>query len=46
MMTEYLPNAESERVLYREEAYQEIVSNVNRLISDIPAASLFNASRL
>ena len=33
-------NAESERDFYREEAYQEIVKNVDLLISDIPAASL------
>jgi hypothetical protein len=32
--------AESERELYREETYQEIVRNVDRLISDISAASL------
>ena len=41
-----ISNAESERELYREEAYQEIVKNVDRLISDISAASLLNASRL
>ena len=41
-----VPNAESERELYREEAYQEIVRNVDRLIPDISATSLFNASRL
>ena len=41
-----IPNTESEREFYREEAYQEIVKNVDRLISDISAASLFNASRL
>src|SRR6516164_7544082 len=29
-----IPNAESDRRLYREEAYQEIVFNVDRLISD------------
>jgi len=29
-----IANAESERQLYREEAYQEIVFNVDRLISD------------
>ena len=34
-----IPNAESERELYREEVYQEIVKNVDRLISDISAAS-------
>ena len=41
-----ISNAESEKEIYREEAYQEIVKNVDRLISDISAASLFNASRL
>jgi protein-tyrosine-phosphatase len=41
-----ISNAELERGLYREEAYQEIVKNVDRLISDISAASPFNASRL
>ena len=41
-----ISNAESERKLYREEAYQEIVKNVDRLISDVSAGSLFNASRL
>lgn len=41
-----ISNTESERQLYREEAYQEIVKNVDRLISEISAASLFNASRL
>jgi protein-tyrosine-phosphatase len=30
-----ISNIESERQLYREEAYQEIVKNVDRLISDI-----------
>ena len=30
--------AESERRLYREEAYQEIAENVDRLVSDISAA--------
>ena len=39
-------NVGSERELYREEAYQEIVKNVDRLISDISAASLFSAGRL
>jgi hypothetical protein len=29
-------NSESERLLYREDAYQEIVANVDRLIADIP----------
>jgi protein-tyrosine-phosphatase len=29
-----IPNNESERELYREEAYQEIVKNVDRLLSD------------
>ena len=32
--------AESERELYREEAYREIVKNVDRLISDISITSL------
>jgi protein-tyrosine-phosphatase len=41
-----ISNAESERQLYREEAYQEIVNNVDRLISDISTASLFSTSRL
>ncbi len=41
-----ISNAESERQLYREQAYQEIVKNVDRLISEISAASLSNASRL
>jgi len=41
-----IPNTESEREFCREEAYQEIVKNVDRLISGISAASLFNASRL
>jgi protein-tyrosine-phosphatase len=40
-----IPKAESERELYREGAYQEIVNNVDRLISDISAASLINATR-
>jgi protein-tyrosine-phosphatase len=39
-------NVESEREIYREEAYQEIVKNVDQLISDISAASPFNANRL
>jgi protein-tyrosine-phosphatase len=30
-----IPNAESERQLYRDEVYQEIVKNVDRLISDM-----------
>jgi protein-tyrosine-phosphatase len=34
-----VPNAESDRELYREEAYQEIVRNVDRLIPDISATS-------
>jgi protein-tyrosine-phosphatase len=41
-----ISNSESERELYREEAYQEIVKHVDRLISDISAASLFDAGRL
>ena len=39
-------DVESERELYREEAYQEIVNNVDQLISAISAASPFNANRL
>jgi protein-tyrosine-phosphatase len=35
-----ISNTESERELYREEAYQEIVKNVDRLIFDISAANL------
>jgi hypothetical protein len=41
-----IPNTESERELYREEAYQEIVKNVDQLISGISAASIFSSSRL
>ncbi len=41
-----ISNVESEREIYREAAYQEIVKNVDRLISDISAASSFNASWL
>ena len=41
-----LSNVESERERYREEAYQEIVKNVDQLISAISAASPFNANRL
>jgi protein-tyrosine-phosphatase len=33
-----ISDIESERELYKEEAYQEIVKNVDQLISDIPAA--------
>ena len=40
-----ISNAKSERELYREEAYQEIVKNVDQLISGISAASPFNANR-
>jgi protein-tyrosine-phosphatase len=39
-------DVESERELYREEAYQEIVKNVDQLISAISAASPFKANRL
>ena len=39
-------HSESEERHYREEAYQEIVKNVDRLISDVLVASLFEASRL
>ena len=38
--------SESEERRYREEAYQEIVKNVDRLISDVLVASLFEASHL
>jgi protein-tyrosine-phosphatase len=38
--------AESEKQRYREEAYCEIVGNVDRLISDISAASPLDAGRL
>lgn len=41
-----ISNAESEKNIYREEAYQEIIKNVDRLISDISAAGLFDVSRL
>jgi protein-tyrosine-phosphatase len=41
-----ISSSESEREIYREEAYQEIVRNVDRLISDISAESLFNPGRL
>ena len=37
--------AESDELLYREEAYQEIVKNVDRLISDISAVSYFSGRR-
>lgn len=37
--------SESEEQRYREEAYQEIVENVDRLVSDIVVTSLFRASR-
>ncbi len=40
-----ISDIESERELYREEAYREIVKNVDQLISDISAASPFNAGR-
>jgi|SRR5208282_2036649 len=38
--------SESEEQRYREEAYQEIVKNVDRLISDISVTSLSCAGRL
>jgi protein-tyrosine-phosphatase len=41
-----ISNDMSERELYREDAYQEIVSNVELLVSDITAASRFNTRRL
>ncbi len=39
-----ISDVESERELYREKAYQEIVKNVDQLISDISVASPSNAS--
>lgn len=36
-------HSKSEEQRYREEAYQEIVKNVDRLISDVLVASLFEA---
>jgi protein-tyrosine-phosphatase len=41
-----ISNDVSERNLYREGAYQEIVSNVELLVSDISAASPFNTCHL
>ena len=41
-----ISKVDSERQLYREEAYQEIVMNVHRLISGISAAGLSNANQL
>ena len=41
-----ISNVESEREIYREEAYQEIVTNVDQLILDISATSPVNANRL
>jgi hypothetical protein len=35
-----IARAESEEQLYREEAYQEIVKNVSRLVSDISVNKL------
>ena len=40
-----ISNVESERELYREAAYQEIVRNIDRLISEISAGQ-YDASRL
>ena len=37
-----IPNDVPERELYREEAYREIVGNVELLVSDISTANLFN----
>ena len=39
-----ISNVESRKRLYRQEAYQEIAENVDRLISDISASSIFDAS--
>jgi protein-tyrosine-phosphatase len=41
-----ISSGESEREIYREEAYQEIVKNVDLLISAVSAESLFNPGRL
>ena len=41
-----IARTESENSRYREEAYQEIVMNVDRLISHISGTSLFDANRL
>ena len=41
-----ISDVESERRLYREEAYREIAENVDRLISAVSASGLFDASRL
>ncbi|MGO9778386.1 MAG: hypothetical protein ACLPKE_18490 [Streptosporangiaceae bacterium] len=41
-----IAHAESERQSYREEAYQQIAGNVDRLVSDISAKSPLNAGRL
>ena len=41
-----IARAESEEQLYREEAYQEIVKNVSRLVSDISIISQTSDSRL
>ena len=40
-----ISSAEPERELYREEAYQEIVKNVDCLISDISVTTSFDANR-
>jgi protein-tyrosine-phosphatase len=40
-----IANSEPEKELYREEAYQEIVKNVDQLISDISAAKEASAAR-
>jgi protein-tyrosine-phosphatase len=41
-----IAQTESERRRYREEAYREIIINVDRLISSIPETKLFDARRL
>jgi protein-tyrosine-phosphatase len=40
-----ISDVESERLLYREEAYQEIVRNVDRLISDLDTSLIALAER-
>jgi protein-tyrosine-phosphatase len=41
-----ISDVESEKQLYREEAYREIINNVDRLITDILGSRLFDAGRL
>jgi protein-tyrosine-phosphatase len=37
-----ISDSESERLLYREDAYREIVHNIDRMVSDISVPSLFD----